>query len=564
MNFWGHAWHGILPQAVVKVGGKTAIHETCLKALDHLSNVTGSAYVNATRAQRLVLFTDGREEKQPNIPIHDTVAFLKKHRDKMERLGDLAFDFEKYFILGGGQEQSQQDWTGELKAQGFDGEKTMPRDIVYVVIQAATAPLKGRAQEPDEPGRPVPVTLAPRLRFGASQAQPPPGVPPPAPLAGEVVFRVEHAIKDLTVAVSPDRALLTSLNRDLEFQLTLQGRALDALFLEGTPTLTGLRLEWEFIAVRTARDGKATRRPEGFFGLDPQPITIELVAANRDVPLRCIEPVGVALNSGTVVPLPKASRTGIVARVEADFAKLRSPAALRVTGASAGSAGGLHVEGGPDGSAILTNDPARPSARQFAIIASAPPGTSEAAVDLRVMTAAGRGSPVPAAFGFRAQFQPATIGYQWLANPANTAAGTPASIEFDGVIMMDSAAGIPMVSSEPRTNLVRFNLPEGAVQPAAECRIEGEHRHAFRLTPRGDGSGEYAGVLDRNWVLAVEPNQVYVPGLKKSVETNFLAELVIEKRANFVFAPEGAEEPAPVVDGVRIPLRMRAILQAGE
>jgi hypothetical protein len=84
---------GILPRAVLLGEGPTALHATCLLGYDFLKalKLGDGNYSNVTSRQRMVVFTDGKEEKDMNKPFSSTVAALGLQRTNSD------LEFRKIF-----------------------------------------------------------------------------------------------------------------------------------------------------------------------------------------------------------------------------------------------------------------------------------------------------------------------------------------------------------------------------------------------------------------------------------------------------------------------------------
>jgi len=160
-------WKGILSESVMKGSGPTAIHGTCVAGLKFLKTLIVAGYTNTTKLQKMILFTDGIEEKDKTIPFTQTINVLSLHRTNM------AFEFNKYFILRKGEVLPDivPLETKALQDNGFPGIQMVEPRTIRVTISTEGDSLKGELEQSEDPAAVSTVLLgAPRVRCRLSKS----------------------------------------------------------------------------------------------------------------------------------------------------------------------------------------------------------------------------------------------------------------------------------------------------------------------------------------------------------------------------------------------------------
>ena len=546
-------WRGILPEAVLNGSGPTAIHRTCLTGLNFLENLIVDGYTNTTKLQKMILFTDGLEEKDKNIPFTRTIDFLKLHRTKT------AFEFNKYFILRDGETLPPQTEAenNALKASAFPAIQLVKPRTIRVTMNVDGAAFRGELEQAEDPKAVSRVVLSPSVRFHVSADD-------GKPLRGWLKFKVNR-VTDLSFAVEPAQMALDQLDTPFNFTLSASGEGLKSIFGPETRFFDKLLLDWVFFGENGGLSGTGggDKLSVAFYGPDRWPISLELRPNAYPVDFRCLQPAGIIVSSGKRVEISQVAHKGAVAVFEADFSKAKAPASVLVRLQNFKDGGGLRLSPGPGDQVLLSKGSGSDAKAEFSLVADVAPGTVNSVATIEIIPQTQRLTVNPSNMVVTAAFAPSDLKLDWLAK-GGEAAKQPAAIDFGVVYMQGVRDGLANMLEAPSTHLLTIAIPDGAAIPAAEWTLTGTNPEAFRVVPQGEAGGEGARIIDRSGRLDIQVRHVFYDTGRGSFRTNLTATLEIRTKGNYVFKT-GLDSAGTISTNlILVPLAMNAMIQIPE
>ena len=548
-------WHGVLAEAVLKGSGPTAIHGTCLASLDLLKSLVTAGYTNNTKLQRMILFTDGLEGKDTSIPFTKTIDFFKLHRNEM------AFEFQKYFILPAGEQVPLviAEENGKLIEEKIGRIETFAPQTLTVFSKHDGLGLTGKLESPENANSDIAQTiiLSSDVHFQVSASD-------TKPVRGRLKF-VVNQIGDLNAELTPSELTTDQLDRPITFSLKIRGSYLDSLFEKDAKSLNGLFLTWQFFGAPSGNPPiyRIDEPSLAFSGSKRLPISVEIATRLRSLGLRCIDPVGVDLTSGKIIEFLSLPRKGRIARFEVDFSKIQEAASVLVQLDSFKQGAGIKLNSGSGGKMLLVKDRSSNEKKEFSLETDMPPGTSSTLLSLSIIPQSRSLLISPTNIQIKASFEPSIVKAEWLGQSGEPT-NQPVQIDLGTVYMQSIEGGLAKALDKPPIDLFSLEIPENAVSPALECRLAGTNPEAFCLVVKGDAEDIDPSKIAKSVRIQVQARHVFVPA-NQSLATNFVATLEIRPKANFIFETQIADERSALrTNLIVIPLTMKAMIQTTE
>ena len=542
-SYGGSLWRGILAESILKGSGPTALYQTGDFSLNFLEKLVKPGYANATRQQRMFLFTDGQEEMDRQIPFSRTVEHLGRHFNFLNRNG-VGFEFTKYYIGDGAPIDpvpNKPAWLGQVVVP--------PR--TFRVAAGLDKALVGEVRLPRVPGESATVVLLPSIRFRVTSDD-------QKPVSGRLLMKVsgQETISGLNVQVTPSHVMASGNEQLMDISLVLQGSFLNGMARSGLKSFEKLLLGWE-LWLPPERSGNPESRVE-FYGDKRWPISLRIIPPVEEVVLRCIEPAGQDLSSGKPLDLQAVPRMGTLATFEADFSKIDEGGSLLVELKSKPESSWVKLNSGSEGKVILAKNANGSAKPAFSLTAEAPPGAGRAEITLNIIPQSQWLTPAPSNIEVAVMFEPSIIGTAWFTHDDQPAVA-PMAIDLGTNDMEPILNGDVRPSQPPPVDTVKLVIPDSAVAPAARWVLTGDHPEAFAVICLGDGGGAQPQEINRSVKLQVRAKHFFVEN-ERWTTTNLTAVLEIQPATNFIFAPHEAATTAQRTSKIEVPLRMTAVI----